>query len=151
MLFGVSSWHDSSPTLLAAALWRAAAKDMPSSLLSSAFISFTNSGSRSISASCSNGSVSPHSEPKLKCVTTPVAPKSPTAPRAKPSAEDSVHGRGSSSTRSTPQFIAASALANFEYTAACPRWIKSPDMTHTTGQSSPRVRTVSVRWCSWPK
>ena len=142
MLFGVSSWHDSSPTLLAAALWRAAAKDIPSLLLSSAFISLTNSGSRSSSASCSRGSVSPHSEPKLMCVITPVAPSSPTAPRANPSAEDSVHGSGSSSTRSTPQLMAASALANFEYTAACPRWMKSPDMTHTTGQSSPKLRTV---------
>ena len=88
--------------------------------------------------------------PKLKCVTTPRLPSSPTAPRANPSADDSAHGSGSSSTRSAPQRAAVSARANFAYTAGLPRCTKSPDMTHTTGQSAPRRARVCSMSRAWP-
>ena len=147
--FGSRSTLASSPMSVLAALSRAAAKDKPpaSSLRSAS----GKSARSSVSAARCNLAVSPHSLPKASVPTTPVAARTPTPPRAKPSADEMAHGSGSSRTRSAPPRTAASARACARSMAKSPRWTKSPLIAHTTAVSSPKRRRSSSICHLWPR
>ena len=132
----------------AAAACRAAAKLTPSESL--ARRQRENSPLSSTCATCISASASPHSLPKAKWVTTPVASRVCTPPSANRSAEDTAQGSPSSITRSAPERTAASARAYLPTRAKSPLCTKSPLITQITPHSGPkRRRTCSIR-CTWP-
>lgn len=98
--FGVSSTAAFSPRRARAARARAAANGVPP--VSSRFSASANSGVSSTAAVFSSAERSPLSLPKESASITPAAPSSPTPPRAKLSAEERLHGSGSSITSDTP-------------------------------------------------
>ena len=110
MLFGVSSARAPSPQSCSSTRWRAAAKESSGSSAIFARMSSTVCGSMRRRASVSRIPRSSLSVPKLRVV-APMAARSPTAPRAKPSAEARAQGSGSSNTTSAPPRTAASARA----------------------------------------
>ena len=143
-----SSAASSGDTSTAAALCRAVGKLTPRDS-SRRRCSVSSSESRA-AARRVRAAPSPHSLPKARWVTRPVAIRAWTPPSANRSAEDTAQGRGSSSTRSAPLSTAAFARAWRRTNAKSPRWTKFPLMTQTTAVSGPsRRRTSSIRW-TWP-
>ena len=72
------------------------------------------------------------SAPKATWVIHPYLCKMLMPPRAKCSASRTAQGTGSSSTTSAPLSKAMRALCAGESSAPCPRWVKQPDITHST-------------------